>query len=133
MSLRGEVVRFALVGASATAVHYFTALLLAGHASIYLANLAGYLAAVGVSYFGHLHFTFRRKGAGGGHGARLVRFAVVSVLGMLSSQAALGLSHSAAGLPDAVAIAIAVVVVPGFSFIAQRLWVFRAPAVRGGR
>lgn len=126
MKLTGQLFRFALVGGIATLVHYLVALALVGAIGVYPANLGGYAAAVGVSYFGHLRFTFRVDPAGASHGRRVLRFVVVSLSGLLFSQAVLALGHAGVGLSPPLALAVAVVAVPVFTFIAQRTWVFAA-------
>jgi len=125
--LFGESLRFAVVGALATAIHYGVALAATLIASPYLANVCGYGAAVGVSYFGHQNFTFRVGGSGAGHLRRMPRFVVTSLSALLLSQLAFA-DADFAGLPDAAGLAVAVLTVPPYTFLLNRIWVFTAAA-----
>ena len=125
--LLGESLRFTVVGALATAIHYGVALTVAVIASPYVANVCGYCAAVGVSYFGHQKFTFRVGGSGTAHLRRMPRFVVTSLSALLLSQLAFACADYA-GLSDTVGLAVAVLTVPPYTFLLNRIWVFTAAA-----
>ncbi len=75
----GEALRFVLVGALATALHYALYLLLRGFMPLNLAYTIGYAASFAANFFLTAYFTFRsapswRKlvGMGGAHGVNYV-------------------------------------------------------------
>jgi putative flippase GtrA len=115
---------FVIVGACATGTHVVTAL---GTERLGLdplyANLAGYCAAVGISYFGNAWLTFRRPAL---HGGQFVRFAVVSLLGLLLNQSIVYVLVKLAGWPLWAALIPTVVLVPAFTFTLSKLWAFRS-------
>ena len=85
---RGSAVWFIVVGCIAAALHWSVVVALverAGWAPL-LANVAGWLAAVGVSFAGHHRLTFR------GHGATIqgsaTRFVMVSATGFAVNESA---------------------------------------------
>lgn len=124
-----QIVRFLMVGVGATLVHYLVALAAARFLVPqipYLANLAGFLVAVGVSYFGHLRFTYRVAHDDSHHRRRLPRFVVTAVSGLVFSQLVLAFVTEAARLPLWLGLAIAAAAVPAVTFVLGRLWVFRA-------
>jgi putative flippase GtrA len=117
---------FALIGVTATLVHVVIALLARslGGASPMLANFAGYSAAVVVSFVGNARLTFDGTLTAG----PFVRFLAVSLTGLAANQAITWLLTERLGWPFVAALAVVVVVVPGFTFVMSKLWVFRAPA-----
>lgn len=122
--VRQQVPLFALVGAAATATHVAGALgarELAG-ASPLMANFAGYLLAVGVSYLGNARLTFRRAVW---RGPQFARFLVVSLLGLLLTQALTWLLVQRLGWPFWAGLAVVAVAVPAMSFVLSRAWAFR--------
>jgi putative flippase GtrA len=121
--LLGQSLRFAAVGLLASAVHYGVALTVAATASPYFANLCGYGAAVGLSYFGHRRFTFRVGARAAAHRLRLPRFVATSLSGLLLSQLAYAAAE-ALDLPEAFGLGVAVLVVPPYTFLLSRFWVF---------
>jgi putative flippase GtrA len=127
--LRGEVLRFALVGAAATCAHYGVALLLARHLNLYGANLLGYLAAVAISYFGHQRYSFRVAPGDISHQRQLPRFIAGSLGGLALSYLLLALMKDLLGAPAWLSLAVAVGLVPVYTFLFNKLWVFRTVAV----
>lgn len=119
-----QIARFAAVGVTATATHYAAAMTIALAASPYLANLAGYATAVGVSYFGHQRFTFGLRGGGIAHFRHLPRFAATSLSALALSQLVLAAARLWAA-PEALALGAAVLIVPPYTFLLGRFWVFR--------
>jgi putative flippase GtrA len=121
----GEIIRFAGVGLLATATHSGVYLLLAGVIAPQLANLAGYLAAVSLSYIGHLHVTFR----GGGHSKtaghkRPLRFAAVSLFGLLLNAGFVMLTTQILQAPPSVAAIFMISVTPVVTYILLKFWVY---------
>lgn len=117
---------FAVIGLLATGAHVVAAL--SAEAALELeplyANLVGYFSGVGVSYFGHAWLTFRTPAL---HGAQFMRFAVVSLLGLLLNQTIVYIVTHLIGLPLWAALIPATVLVPIFTFVVSKLWAFRRP------
>lgn len=126
MSLARQGAIFAAVGVAATAVHVVVALAtreLVGLSPMQ-ANFVAYLCAVGVSYFGNARLTFLKPAR---HAPQFVRFVVVSLGGLAANQAITWLLVNRLGWPFWLGLAVVVVVVPGLSFVAARLWAFADP------
>ena len=124
--LSGQVLRFAVVGAAATCTHYLVALLCAIHVNLYGANLLGYLAAVAISYLGHQRYSFRVSAEDISHKRQLPRFVVGSLGGLALSYLLLALMRDLLGAPNWLSLAVAVGLVPVYTFLFNKLWVFRA-------
>jgi putative flippase GtrA len=117
---------FLVVGLAATAVHALASLAardFAGLAPV-KATFVGYLCSVGVSYLGNARFTFGRPAL---HGAQFARFLVVSLLGLAANLGITWLLANRLGWPFQAALAVVVVVIPTFSFVASKLWAFALP------
>lgn len=117
---------FILVGAAATLVHVAVALLTReglGLAPLN-ANLAGYGAAVGVSYLANARLTFRRPSR---NLAQFARFLAVSLLALGLNQGLVYLLVERAHWPFWLALVPVVLAVPALSFALSRLWAFKAP------
>jgi putative flippase GtrA len=127
-SERAETARqagiFALVGLVATGVHYVVALALSLAMPVVWANPFGFLMAFGVSYVGHGRLTFRLKDGEHHHRKRLPRFALTATAGFLIGQAILLVLRALTPFPDWLALGIALGVVPVFTFVTSRIWVF---------
>ena len=121
-----QVARFGAVGLTATVTHYLVAASLAALVSAYAANLGGFLAAVGLSYHGHKHWTFRGRIAASSSTGQLLRFVVVSLSALGLSEFALHFGLTFLALSPLPALLLAVLTVPPVTFIAAKLWVFRA-------
>ncbi len=128
--LPGQVLRFAMVGAAATCAHYVVAMLCALHINLYGANLLGYLAAVAISYFGHQRFSFRVPPRDISHQRQLPRFVAGSLGGLALSYLLLAITGDLLGAPNWLSLAVAVSLVPVYTFVFNKLWVFRAVAPR---
>ncbi|WP_158895737.1 MULTISPECIES: GtrA family protein [unclassified Pseudomonas] len=116
--------RFGLVGLAATAVHLaiITLLIRAGLAPL-LANLLAFLCAFGVSFCGHYLWTFRSSV---GVSRAIVRFFLIAVGGFLVNSALLALLLRWTTFESTTCALIAVLIVPVLSFLASRLWGFKA-------
>jgi putative flippase GtrA len=118
-----RLLRYTLVGAIATAVHYALLALCveAGRWPAWLAS--GFGAAVGaqVAYLGNRGFTFAYDGA---FGASWLKFQATAALGALLGMFIVGIAvHS--GWHYLVAQVAATVVVLLLTFAVNRLWAFR--------
>ena len=122
-----QYVRFAGVGAAATAVHVilFAALIELLQISALIANLAAFGAALLLSFVGHCRWTFRLQS---GHWGALGRFTVVAFLGLaLNSAIAYGIADRL-GWHYAYAVVAMVTATPVALFVLSRCWVFAGRA-----
>ncbi len=126
MKLIGQAFRFAAVGVLATLSHAAIGLALAegmGLPALW-ANFPAFGAAVLVSYFGNLAWTF---GLGDEGLARLPRFLVIAVAGLFFNQLIVFAAVDLLGWSYRLALVVVVLVVPLLTFIMSRRWVFAAP------
>lgn len=122
-----ELVVFGIVGVLATLVHYVSALLFVegvGLAEL-TANFLAYCLAVGVSYFGHAIFTFRAPVSKKG----FLKFIVVSLTALALSQALLYTLGRLGWFGFRINMLVVVCSIPVFSFVMNKFWVYRAPAI----
>lgn len=119
-----RIARFGFVGLSAMVTHIVVANAVLAYVidSAYAASLAGFLVAFCVSYLGHYHFTF---GEGQGHAKALPRFFLVAVSGFLASLMVLKVIATYSAVPPAVSLTLSILVIPGLTYLAARLWAFR--------
>lgn len=114
--------RFGAIGLLATIIHVVVALALVEFAGlkVFWANIGAFCAAVSVSYLGNHRWTFACQGA---HAHHLPRFLAIAALGLAIGQVT-ALAVVAAGGHHRTAIVMVALMVPAFSFVACRLFVF---------
>lgn len=119
-----RIARFGFVGLSAMLTHIVVAnsALLYATGSAYAASFIGFLVAFCVSYLGHYHFTF---GDAQGHATALPRFFLVAVSGFLASLVVLKAIAAYGGAAPALSLTLSILVIPGLTYLAARLWAFR--------
>jgi putative flippase GtrA len=117
---------FAVVGLVATGCNFVAALAAQRFLGLgtLLAGLAGYLSAVGVSYFGNAVLTFRRPAL---HGVQFGRFMTISLAGLALNLALLFLGRDVLGWPFLRALIPVVLIVPVATFVMSKFWAFRPP------
>jgi putative flippase GtrA len=119
----GRMVRFGVVGVFATLVY----VAVAGPANEVfgilpvIASLLGVTASIGVSYFGHLFFSFRVEP---NHRDFLWRFLLIAALSFGLSAGATWLIANVMQLSPRLAIATVIVVIPIVNYVCNRYWVF---------
>ncbi len=122
-----ELTVFAAVGIAATLTHYCSALAMVELllVNILVANFFAYCIAVAVSYVGHSKLTFKaemnKKGAS--------KFLIASLSALLLSQSTLALLSHLQWLDYKINMMITVAVVPCFSYILNKFWVYKKPSV----
>ncbi len=124
-SARHQLPWFVAVGCTAAATHWAVvrALVETGNGSPLGANVAGWLMAFGVSFWGHHRFTFSAQGAR--LSSALPRFFGVSLVGFLINEATYAvLLHWGGWRYDLTLAAVLVLVAVG-TFIVSRSWAFR--------
>lgn len=115
--------RFAAIGAAATLLYAVLALAFTrlGMAATAASVFAFLLAAV-FSYAGHKYVTFV---SGGRHAFELPRFLAVSAAGLAVVSAMPAVLTGMLGLPAAVPILAACIVIPAVNYVVLGRWVFR--------
>lgn len=122
--LHGQIMRFGLVGITATATHLATILVLvewSGWSPLW-ANLLAFSLAVLVSFGGHYHWTFE---ASTSYSAAFPRFCITALLGLGLNQTIMFSVVSLLGLDYRLGLAAVIMVVPCISFMANKLWAFQ--------
>jgi putative flippase GtrA len=113
-----------MVGVAATLTHITVAnavlALVIGLA--YAASAVGFVVAFAVSYLGHYHFTFAKDS---GYGQSLPRFFLVALTGFLGSLLVLKVIAAQGAIPQAVSLTLSILVIPGLTYLAARIWAFR--------
>ena len=123
--------RFIAVGCAAATVHWLVVVGLVEHAGLrpLVANVAGWMAALGVSFAGHHHLTFR------GHGVPVLRsasrFFLLSGFGFTVNQATYAISLHFSRLGYQVLLGAVLVFVAGFTWLLSQWWVFRSSPRHG--
>lgn len=120
-----QAVRFGLVGGLSTLVHMVVAqgLLATELASLGWSNVVGFVIAFFVSFLGHYHFSFQRNTP---FLRSMLRYGVIALMGFAVNNFVLLGLVSMNVLPEAVALAVAIIIVPVGTFIASRFWGFTA-------
>ncbi len=91
-----------------------------------LANVAGWVVAMVVSYSGHRRLSFRHSGATAVHA--LPRFVAVSATGFAVNETAYALVLRWGGWRYDIVLAVVLVAVATLTYLASRYWVFvRSP------
>lgn len=116
--------RFVLVGVVATLTHILvvTALLSTTTLPPLLSNTFAFLAAVGVSFMGHLTWTFQFRG---NSGQALQRFLITAFAALACNTLVLEQMLRSGWLPAPSAAIIAAAVIPSVTYLANKLWVFK--------
>ena len=119
-----RILRFTTVGFAATATHATMLLFLVeGNGTDPLwANFFSFLLAVLVSFFGHYHWTFTASTL---YTTAFPRFFTIALLGLGLNQTIMFCTVSVLALNYLFGLAVVVVLVPGFTFLANRFWSFK--------
>lgn len=115
---------FAAVGVTATITHYVTAMACSQIMHPLLANAVGYCVAVGISYGGHHRLTFRVHRTEARHRRRFPRFVLVSLSAVTLSEIVLWVALEHTDWPLWLSQMGAIAVVPPFTYVLGRYWVF---------
>ena len=125
----GAVVRFGMVGVTATLSYLGLSLLLLHWGMLpQLANLAAFLASTAISYLGHYFFTYR---ANGSHLRLSGRFIAVTVALSLLCSLLHQLVLWAGASPRLAALAVTLAY-PPLSFLLNHFWAFSRGGHSGG-
>lgn len=119
-----KFMRFALVGASCSALYAIVTLLLTNFTSIPPgpASLLGYIAATPLSFFGQRSFAFR---AGGEARAQFIRFVVTTLFNLALSYGIMELSTRWLDIGVVGGVCLTILAIPVVTFLVLDNWVFR--------
>jgi putative flippase GtrA len=127
---RGRVGWFVVVGCAAACVHWGVAVALVSQLGWrpLLANVAGWLVALGVSFIGHHRWTFRDHGTPIEVSAR--RFLLVSAAGFAVNESAYAALLRWSAHRYDVVLAVVLVAVAFATYQLSRHWAFLRPSAR---
>jgi putative flippase GtrA len=119
--------RFAITGVTATLTHVliFVALVELLATAPVIANVPAFFGALLVSYGLNYHWTF---GSSGEHGVMLPRYVVVALIGLGLNIGITFLVVNVGGYWYGYALAAVVIIVPLFTFLVSKGWVFNSAA-----
>lgn len=124
----GKVVRFGLVGLTATLIHLAVAqiALLAGMPPE-MANANGFVVAFLAGLVGHYRFTFPGTGS---FGRAFWRYGVIALAGFAVNNVVLFGLEASGWVSAQVSLTVAVLIVPVGTFFLSRLWGFTSPGTK---
>ncbi len=124
------VSRFAMIGILAAVMHNGVALLLVWRlgANPFLANGIAFLLAFLVSFYGQYHWTFR---CSGNRTKVMIRFFMISFTAFLVNNIALAVLLENGWMSEYLSIVSSTLVIPMFTYVVSRLWVFKDSTPRG--
>lgn len=119
----GRIVRFGLVGVTATLVYAAASLFAVEILNLdpVSGSILGQLVAAGVSYFGHSMFSF---GVKTDHRTYLWQFLVVALLTFAMNAVVTWLLTDLLMISHRISIAIVTVLIPLTNYLCNRFWVF---------
>lgn len=119
-----QVFRFGVVGLSAAIVHFSVVVLLVQFAFLtpLVANIFGFLISFQISYWGHRLWTFQDTAVL--HREALPKLILVQLLNF-SANEFLFYIFLMLHLPYPIALLIVLTILPIFTFLSSKLWVFR--------
>lgn len=122
-ALIAQVIRFGLVGLTAASIHFFTVIFVVQLSGIkpLIANFFGFIVAFQMSYWGHRRWTFRQTSAS--HRVALPRLLCVQLINFTANES-LFYFFLLLNLPYPVALLIVLTVLPIFTFVMSKRWVF---------
>ena len=124
MKIFFQLFRFGVVGLSAALVHFFVVVLLVQFDGLHplIANIFGFSISFPLSYFGHKQWTFNARTTE--HHVAIPKLLFVQLLNFAANETLYYIFLSL-GIPYALALPIVIVVLPLFTFLSSKLWVFR--------
>jgi putative flippase GtrA len=119
----GRLVRFGFTGLVVTFVYAAVTIVLveAGGVGAIAASIAGYLAAGGVSYLGHLYFSFSVRPD---HRAYVWRFLIAATLSFVLTIVITWIVTQVLGFSARVSVPVVSILLPATSYVCNRFWVF---------
>jgi putative flippase GtrA len=127
-ALLWQLMRFGFIGVSASFVHFCTVVFLVqcfAFAPLY-ANVFGFILGFQVSYFGNYLWTFKQIKAP--HRKALPKLLLLQLVNFALNESLFSLLLSF-NLPYRLALLIVIMILPPFTFIVCKVWIFAAPQV----
>ncbi len=123
--LLAQISRFGIVGVTAATINFSVVVLLVQHMSMHplIANIFGFLTAFQMSYWGHRLWTFSAVNIP--HRSAITKLVIVQVLGFAANETLFYIFLSM-HLPYTIALFLVLSILPVFTFICSRYWVFRS-------
>ncbi len=120
-----ELAKFAVVGIAATLTHalVYLGVLALAVSGPQLANLAGFLVAVVVSYLGQRRWTFAANRVGNEQAAK-IRFAISSLLSLAMNAFWVFVTVHGLSLPPEYSVIGILFLTPAAIFVVLKFWVF---------
>ena len=117
-----SMLRFGIVGISATIVYYAVAIIASKFGLVAaIANLVGFGAGALTSFVGHFHYTFKKSD---NHFRYLIRFIIVTFFGYVLSNIIIFIALDVSQAPFWLAMLIVVLILPPASWLCNRYWAF---------
>lgn len=118
-----QIMRFGIVGVLASLVHFSCVVLFVHflHWLPLVANVVGFSIGVQVSYWGHRSFTFR--GTEATHAVAYPRLVLMQAGNFLANEG-LFFFFLSMHLPYPIALLIVLAIMPMFTFVISKTWVF---------
>lgn len=119
-----QIFRFGVVGVTAAAMNFCIVVLMVELKLLtpLVANVFGFIIAVQLSYWGHRLWTF--SGTDALHKVAFPKLLSVQILNLIASEGLLYI-FLMLKIPYQIALLIILTILPIFTFIANKLWVFR--------
>jgi putative flippase GtrA len=119
----GRFVRFGITGVIATLAYAVVTIILVERWGVrpIPAAIVGYLAASGISYFGHLYFSFSVEP---NHRTYLWRFLIVSALSFTLNIIITWIVTALFACSARVSVIIVSILIPATNYLCNRFWVF---------
>lgn len=120
----GRLVRFGITGVVATIVYAAVTLILSEVCRVgaVTASVIGYFASAGISYYGHMRFSFD---VGPDHKTYLWRFLTTSALSFALNIFVTWATTHVFGYSARVSVVLVSILVPATNYVCNRFWVFR--------
>lgn len=127
-----SLVKFGIVGVSATVVHYIAAnlafnfsLFSQGEKGELFCNIIGYISGFVISYLGNRYWSFSEQASGLSMKRSLSRFLLAWVLGFGVNQGLFYISSAIFGWPFNLSITCGVIVAAVFTYLCNKYFVFK--------
>lgn len=123
--LQGQIMRFGLVGITATATHIIAILIMVEWSNIepLTANFFAFSMALLISFTGNYHWTFN---ASDPYTESFPRFFTIALFGMGLNQTIMFIAVSMLNMDYRLGLVAVIMVVPAISFMANRKWAFQS-------
>ena len=122
--LAAQLFRFGIVGLTAAAIHISIVIALVQHAQLVplVANAFAFCISFQMSYWGHRLWTFNDTDTL--HRTALPKLLIVQILNFIANESLFYVFLSL-NIPYPVALVFVLTILPIFTFVSSKLWVFR--------